>query len=100
MSSNSGGPAGQRRETPHESSQSRMPRRPVIGPAVNGSQANATTQTWTQSRPSVFTAAGQLAWAGAADAGFAPESAAQPGPSGARPSGPPSARPARRTDAS
>ena len=48
--------------------------RPVIGPAVNGSQAKATTQIWTQSRPSALTSASQSAPAGSAAPGGAPES--------------------------
>ena len=44
-------------EMPQESSQSRICCRPVMGREVNGSQAKATTQIWTQIRPSALTSA-------------------------------------------
>ena len=49
-----GRPAGQEREMSQVSSQARISRRPTIGPSVKGSSARATTQIWTQTRPSAF----------------------------------------------
>jgi hypothetical protein len=81
-----GRPAGQRLGTPQVSSQSTICCSPVRGQNVNGCQAKATTQTWTQSRPSALASA------------ISPAAASLPGHDGGAsfmPSGRPSRRPAR-----
>jgi GntR family transcriptional regulator / MocR family aminotransferase len=80
-----GWPAGQRCDTPHESSQLTIALTPASGPSVNGSAGCPRTPIWTQTRPSLFT--------------FRREAGPQSGTRSSR-SGAPSAQPARKIEMS
>jgi hypothetical protein len=74
--------------------------RPFIGPSVNGSQGQATTQICAQTRPSELITAGGPAGAGAGIGQPPSVPSAAAGPHETRFSGAPRQRPARRIDTS